>query len=101
MEAALEERPPIEGSATEVDTGSNAPIETGSTAVPAEQAGVAPANQAQAMPTVRDVLSQPAVRRAMPAIVGLLSLLVVLIFWSVMMSTPYRSVSDGMEQADV
>ena len=67
MEAALEERPPIEGSATEVDTGSNAPIETGSTAVPAEQAGVAPANQAQAMPTVRDVLSQPAVRRAMPA----------------------------------
>ena len=101
MEAALEERPPIEGSATEVDTGSNAPIETGSTAVPAEQAGAAPANQAQAMPTVRDVLSQPAVRRAMPAIVGLLSLLVVLIFWSVMMSTPYRSVSDGMEQADV
>ena len=101
MEAALEERPPIEGSATEVDTGSNAPIETGSTAVPAEQAGAAPANQAQAMPTVRDVLSQPAVRRAMPAIVGLLCLLVVLIFWSVMMATPYQSVSDGMEQADV
>ena len=101
MEAALEERPPIEGSATEIDTGSNPPIETGSTAVPAEQAGAAPANQAQAMPAVRDVLSQPAVRRAMPAIVGLLSLLVVLIFWSVMTSTPYRSVSDGMEQADV
>ena len=101
MEAALEERPPIEGSATEVDTGSNAPIETGSTAVPAEQAGAAPANQAQAMPTLRDVLSQPAVRRAMPAIVGLLSLLLVLVFWSVMTSTPYRSVSDGMEQADV
>ena len=101
MEAALEERPPIEGSATEIDTGSNPPIETGSTAVPAEQAGAAPANQAQAMPAVRDVLSQPAVRRAMPAIVGLLSLLVVLVFWSVMTSTPYRSVSDGMEQADV
>ena len=101
MEAALEERPPIEGSATEVDTGSNPPAEMGSSAVPAEQAGAAPANQAQAMPAVRDVLSQPAVRRAMPAIVGLLSLLVVLIFWSVMTSTPYRSVSDGMEQADV
>ena len=101
MEAALEERPPIEGSATEIDTGSNPTIETGNTAVPAEQAGAAPANQAQAMPAVRDVLSQPAVRRAMPAIVGLLSLLVVLIFWSVMTSTPYRSVSDGMEQADV
>ena len=101
MEAALEERPPIEGSATEIDTGSNPPIETGNTAVPAEQAGAAPANQAQAMPAVRDVLSQPAVRRAMPAIVGLLSLLLVLVFWSVMTSTPYRSVSDGMEQADV
>ena len=70
MEAALEERPLIEGSATEIDTGSNPPIETGNTAVPAEQAGAAPANQAQAMPAVRDVLSQPAVRRAMPAIVG-------------------------------
>ena len=101
MEAALEERPLIEGSATEIDTGSNPTIETGNTAVPAEQAGAAPANQAQAMPAVRDVLSQPAVRRAMPAIVGLLSLLVVLVYWSVMTSTPYRSVSDGMEQADV
>ena len=101
MEAALEERPPIEGSATEVDTASNPPAEAGNAAVPAEQAGAVPANQAQALPAVRDVLSQPAVRRAMPAIVGLLSLLVVLIFWSVMTSTPYRSVSDGMEQADV
>ena len=101
MEAALEERPLIEGSATEVDSGSNPPAETGNAAVPAEQADAAPANQAQAMPAVRDVMSQPAVRRAMPAIIGLLSLLVVLIFWSVMTSTPYRSVSDGMEQADV
>ena len=101
MEAALEERPLIEGSATEVDSGSNPPAETGNAAVPAEQAGATPANQAQAMPAVRDVMSQPAVRRAMPAIIGLLSLLVVLIFWSVMTSTPYRSVSDGMEQADV
>ena len=95
MEAALEERPLIEGSATEVDSGSNPPAETGNAAVPAEQAGATPANQAQAMPAVRDVMSQPAVRRAMPAIIGLLSLLVVLIFWSVMTSTPYRSVSDG------
>ena len=68
MEAALEERPLIEGSATEVDSGSNPPAETGNAAVPAEQADAAPANQAQAMPAVRDVMSQPAVRRAMPAI---------------------------------
>ena len=37
----------------------------------------------------------------MPAIVALLSLLVVLIFWSIMTSTPFRSVSDGFESADV
>ena len=46
-------------------------------------------------------MSQPAVKRAMPAIIGLLALLVVLIFWSLMTSTPFRSVSDGMESADV
>jgi flagellar M-ring protein FliF len=50
---------------------------------------------------MKDVMSQPAVKRAMPAIVALLSLLVVLIFWSIMTSTPFRSVSDGFESADV
>ena len=101
MEATLEERPLIEGTATEVDGASNPPAETGNAAVPAAQAEVAQANQASGMPAIKDVMSQPAVRRAMPAIVGLLSLLVVLIFWSVMTSTPFRSVSDGMESADV
>ena len=101
MEATLEERPLIEGTATEVDGANNPPAETGNAALPAGQADVAEANQAAAMPAVKDVMSQPAVRRAMPAIIGLLSLLVVLIFWSVMTSTPFRSVSDGMESADV
>ena len=101
MEATLEERPLIEGTATEVDGANNPPAETGNAAVPAAQAEVAQANQASGMPAIKDVMSQPAVRRAMPAIVGLLSLLVVLIFWSVMTSTPFRSVSDGMESADV
>ncbi len=101
MEATLEERPLIEGTATEVDGANNPPAETGNAAVPAGQAEVAKPNQASAMPAIKDVMSQPAVRRAMPAIIGLLSLLVVLIFWSVMTSTPFRSVSDGMESADV
>lgn len=100
MEAALEQRPLIEGSATEVDSTANPPAETGNAAVPAEQGGGA-ANQGQPLPAVRDVMSQPAVKRAMPAIIGLLSLLVVLIFWSIMTSTPFRSVSDGFESADV
>lgn len=101
MEATLEDRAVIEGSATEISSGNNPPAESGNASVPAEQASASPSNQAVAMPTVRDVMAQPAVKRAMPAIIGLLSLLVVLIFWSVMTSTPYRSVSDGMESADV
>ena len=101
MEATLEDRAVIEGSATEISSGNNPPAESGNAPVTAEQASANPSNQAVAMPTVRDVMAQPAVKRAMPAIIGLLSLLVVLIFWSVMTSTPYRSVSDGMESADV
>ena len=100
MEAALENRSVIEGSATAVEDVGNPPAETGNAAVPAEQAA-ASANQSAPMPAVKDIMSQPAVKRAMPAIIGLLSLLVVLIFWSVMTSTPFRSVSDGMESADV
>ncbi|MEK9534864.1 MAG: flagellar M-ring protein FliF, partial [Halieaceae bacterium] len=100
MEAALENRSVIEGSATAIEDAGNPPAETGNAAVPAEQAA-APANQSAPMPAVKDIMSQPAVKRAMPAIIGLLSLLVVLIFWSVMTSTPFRSVSDGMESADV
>ena len=73
----------IEGSATAVEDEGNPPAESGNAAVPAEQSA-ASANQSAPMPAVRDVMSQPAVKRAMPAIIGLLSLLVVLIFWSVM-----------------
>ena len=101
MEAALEDRAVIEGSATEVSSGNSTPVEMGKAALPAEQANASSNDQASAMPAVRDVMAQPAVKRAMPAIIGLLSLLVVLIFWSIMTSTPYRSVSDGMESADV
>jgi len=101
MEAALEQRPLIEGSATEVDDTTNPPAESGKAAVPAEQDAGGAANQGAPLPAVRDVMSQPAVKRAMPAIIGLLSLLVVLIFWSIMTSTPFRSVSDGFESADV
>jgi len=101
MEAALEQRPLIEGSATEVDETTNPPAESGNAAVPAEQGAAGAANQTAPLPAVKDVMSQPAVKRAMPAIIGLLSLLVVLIFWSIMTSTPFRSLSDGFESADV
>ncbi|MBT6352314.1 MAG: flagellar M-ring protein FliF, partial [Halieaceae bacterium] len=100
MEAALEQRPLIEGSATEVDSTARPPAESGNAPAPAEQTAVT-ANQSAALPAMKEVMSQPAVKRAMPAIVALLSLLVVLIFWSIMTSTPFRSVSDGFESADV
>ena len=79
MEAALEQRPLIEGSATEVDDTTNPPAESGNAAVPAEQGAAGAGNQTAPLPAVKDVMSQPAVKRAMPAIIGLLSLLVVLI----------------------
>ena len=101
MEAALEQRPLIEGSATEVSGQAPAPAEAKNVAVSANEAGNVPAAPQGALPVVKDVMSQPAVRRAMPAVIAVVSLILVLIFWSTMTSTPYRSVSDGMESADV
>ena len=101
MEAALEQRPLIEGSATEVSDQAPAPSDAKNVAVSAGEAGNVPATPQGALPVVKDVMSQPAVKRAMPAVIGVVSLILVLIFWSTMTSTPYRSVSDGMESADV
>jgi flagellar M-ring protein FliF len=101
MEAALEQRPLIEGSATEVSGQAPAPSDAKNVAVSAGEAGNVPATPQGALPVVKDVMSQPAVKRAMPAVIGVVSLILVLIFWSTMTSTPYRSVSDGMESADV
>jgi flagellar M-ring protein FliF len=101
MEAALEQRPLIGGSATEVSGQAPAPAEAKNVAVSANEAGNVPAAPQGALPVVKDVMSQPAVRRAMPAVIAVVSLILVLIFWSTMTSTPYRSVSDGMESADV
>jgi len=101
MEAALEQRPLIEGSATEVSGQAPARADSQNVAVSANEAGNVSAAPQGALPVVKDVMSQPAVKRAMPAVIAVVSLILVLIFWSTMTSTPYRSVSDGMESADV
>ena len=101
MEAALEQRPLIEGSATQVPSQAPASQEARDVTVSAGDAGNATGAPQGALPVVKDVMSQPAVRKAMPAVIAIVSLLLVLIFWSTMTSTPYRSVSDGMESADV
>ncbi|MDA1207636.1 MAG: flagellar basal-body MS-ring/collar protein FliF [Proteobacteria bacterium] len=101
MEAALEQRPLIEGSATQVSSQAPVSQEARDVTVSAGDAGNAAGAPRGALPVVKDVMSQPAVKKAMPAVIAIVSLLLVLIFWSVMTSTPYRSVSDGMESADV
>ena len=101
MEAALEQRPLIEGSATQVSSQAPDSKEARDVTVSAGDAGNATGAPQGALPVVKDVMSQPAVRKAMPAVIAIVSLLLVLVFWSVMTSTPYRSVSDGMESADV
>jgi len=101
MEAALEQRPLIEGSATEVSGQAPAPADSQNVAVSANEAGNVSAAPQGALPVVKYVMSQPAVKRAMPALIAAVSLMLVLIFWSTMTATPYRSVSDGMESADV
>ena len=101
MEAALEQRPLIEGSATQVSSQAPASKEARDVTVSAGDAGNATGAPQGALPVVKDVMSQPAVRKAMPAVIAIVSLLLVLVFWSAMTSTPYRSVSDGMESADV
>ena len=101
MEAALEQRPLIEGSATQVSSQAPVSQEARDVTVSAGDAGNATGAPQGALPVVKDVMSQPAVKKAMPAVIAIVSLLLVLIFWSVMTSTPYRSVSDGMESADV
>ena len=51
-------------------------------------------------PTVRRVLQQPAVKRSMPAISVLLAVLLFVIFGSMLNSTGYRSISNGMSEPD-
>ena len=101
MEAALEQRPFIEGTATEIDEVADTQEQRSKSVVPADEGGAGNTGKPPGLPAVKDVLSQPAVKRAMPAIVAVLSLLLVLIFWSIMTATPFRSVSDGFESADV
>lgn len=54
----------------------------------------------QLMEGVRNVLNQPAVRRALPAIVLLMVLVLFVVVYSLMQATPYRAVFPGMQEAD-
>ena len=53
------------------------------------------------LPSLKQFMQQPSVKRLMPSVALLLGLLFVLIFWVSMSATPYKSVSDGMQSEDV
>jgi flagellar M-ring protein FliF len=99
---------PGPGGATATSATSLAPIPgtalanpSGAAAVPAGQPSGLMRVVSGALPVrVQDVLAQPAVRRALPAIVFLL---LALLFWLVyawMQTTPYRPLMTGLSEAD-
>ena len=72
-------------------------------------AGQAPANSSMmpvvssdgiSLPKVTEILAQPAVRKAMPAIITLLTIVVFLIAYSLAKEPPYRSLYPGLSEAD-
>jgi flagellar M-ring protein FliF len=54
----------------------------------------------QLMAGVRAVLNQPAVRKALPAIVMLVVLIIFAVVYSLMQATPHRPVMPGLQEAD-
>jgi flagellar M-ring protein FliF len=90
---------PASGSTSLATTGSGAVQVGGNTAAQAGNALV-PFNPAQVMTGVRNVLTQPAVRRALPAIVMLVVLILFGVVYVMMQSTPHRPVMPGLQEAD-
>ncbi|MDE0764070.1 MAG: flagellar basal-body MS-ring/collar protein FliF [Cellvibrionales bacterium] len=76
----------------------------GGAVVPAGQGAskpnMLPAAAAMSFPNAADVLSQPAVRKAMPAIITLLTIAVFLIAYSLAKEPPFRSLFPGLSEAD-
>jgi len=64
------------------------------------QATAGPVLTASSLPSVRDVLAQPAVRKSMPAIIGLLTLAIFIIAYSWVKEPLYRAVYPGLSESD-
>lgn len=65
-------------------------------AVPAAANAITPSS----LPSVREVLEQPAVRRSMPAIIALLTVAIFLMAYSWVQEPVYRTVYPGLSEAD-
>ena len=69
----------------------------GQAQVPATQGAV---NNGVGLPNVSEIMQQPAVRKAMPAIIAFLSVAVFLIAYSWMQDPVYRAVYPGLSESD-
>ncbi len=67
---------------------------------PSASASMLPVVSGDGFPSVTDVLAQPAVRKAMPAIITLLTIVVFLIAYSLAKEPPYRSIYPGLSESD-
>ena len=97
MDATLNSDRALEADLKDVNTlpdagASNAPAEIRSTTGP---------STGRTLPSLSEVVNQPTVKRLMPGLVGGVALLLVILFWWSMTSTPYRSISDGMVSSDI
>ena len=97
MDATLNADRALEADLKDINTlpdagASNAPAEIRSSSDP---------SAVKTLPSLSEVISQPAVKRLMPGLVGGLAFLLVVLFWWSMTSTPYRSISDGMVSSDI
>jgi flagellar M-ring protein FliF len=82
-------------------TGSGAVQVAGAPGVAAQSAAsLVPFNGPQMLNGVRNVLTQPAVRRALPAIVMLVVLILFGVVYAMMQATPHRPVMPGLQEAD-
>ncbi|HBX26235.1 MAG TPA: flagellar M-ring protein FliF, partial [Gammaproteobacteria bacterium] len=75
------------------------PATTASSTPPAS-GSMLPVVSGEGFPSVTDVLAQPAVRKAMPAIITLLTIVVFLIAYSLAKEPPYRSIYPGLSESD-
>ena len=64
------------------------------------QTTAAPVLTTSSLPSARDVLAQPAVRKSMPAIIGLLTLAIFIIAYSWVKEPLYRAVYPGLSESD-
>lgn len=71
------------------------------TAVSEGEKGTAVTTVSGSLPAVQQFFAQPAVKRSMPAAIAIFAFLALLLFWATLSSKEMRSVSTGMDTADI